>query len=420
MSTTARNASFLHRRRILVTLGTFLTTILLSTLPARAGQNGMPDALQGDGRVSRFYRWEGTIPRPGKLLRQEKVEPTLGLANAGTQLRILYSSIDGIDGKSPIVVSGLLFLPHGKPPAGGWPLMAWAHETAGMADICAPSWAGYSTSIEGFLNTWLAHGIAIVATDYQGLGTLGPHPYLAVRPGAYGVLDSVRAVQQSFPVIGKKVLLAGYSQGAQAAFGAAALQSSYAPKLDLRGVIATGTPYMTPETAPAMRADTAAQVSYLLVYPLYLGLMAQQSDPTLKASDMFSEKAMPLFEMTRRACVWQLVLEALSSHLTRAESVKPGFERALLANIHLLEYPSLKLSAPLFMGIGELDQDAPASLQLALTKKACNAGTTIEAHLYAGAPHNEAVTRLLPQAIRFADAVLAGKTVTPVCSPEAE
>jgi hypothetical protein len=149
---------------------------VLSAPLARAGQVHLPNPLQGDGRVADFYRWDAAIPGPGKLLRQEELEPTLGLANAGAQFRILYSSTDGVDGKAPNVVSGLLFLPRGGPPVGGWPLMAWAHETAGMADICAPSWVGYSTKVESFLNAWLAHGIAIVATDYQGLGTLGPHP----------------------------------------------------------------------------------------------------------------------------------------------------------------------------------------------------------------------------------------------------
>jgi pimeloyl-ACP methyl ester carboxylesterase len=224
-----------------------------------------------------------------------------------------------------------------------------------MADICAPSWVGYSTRIEAFLNTWLARGMAVVATDYQGLGTPGPHPYMAVRPGAYGVLDSIRAVQQSFPLIGKRILLAGYSQGAGAVFGAAALQPSYAPELDVRGTIATGVAYTTPETVAGMRDETANEPSYTLIYPLYIGLMAKQAAPTLKASEMFGEKALPLFEMTRRACVWQLALEALGSGLTRAESVKPGFAKALAANMALLEYPSLKLPQPIFVGIGGLD-----------------------------------------------------------------
>jgi hypothetical protein len=137
-----------------------------------------------------------------------------------------------------------------------------------------------------------------------------------------------------------------------------------------------------------MRDETANQPSYTLIYPLYIGLMAQQTDPMPKASEMFSEKALPLFEMTRRACVWQLALEVISSGLTRAESVKPGYATALAANIHLMEYSSLKLPKPIFIGIGELDYDAPARLQLALAKNACAAGTTVEAHLYAGVPHS--------------------------------
>jgi len=391
------------------------------TAVAQAAQAPAPDPSQGDGRVSSFYTWEGSIPAtPGRLLRQQKLKPTLGLADAAVDLRILYSSTNGIDGKNPVAVSGMLFLPKGKPPEGGWPLLAWAHGTVGMADICAPSWAGEPLRVEALLNTWLAHGFAVVATDYQGLGTPGPHPYMAVRPAAYDVLDGVRAVQQAFSAIGKKVVLAGYSQGAGAVIGAGALLPSYAPGLDVRGIIATGVPYTTPETIVTMRQDTASQPSYTLMYPLYLGLMAEQSDPGLKASDMFSEKALPLFELTRRACVWELALESLGSGLTRAESVKEGYYKALAANMSLLEYPSLKLAAPLFVGMGGEDVDAPTRLQLEFVKKACAAGTTVEAHLYAGLTHYQALTMSQPDALRFAENVLAGNKIKPICTPEAE
>lgn len=78
-----------------------------------------PDPLQGDGRVSAFYTWEKAIPAvPGKLLRSEPLDNTLSLANAASAQRILYTSTDGIDNKTPIVVSGALFLPKGTPPTG--------------------------------------------------------------------------------------------------------------------------------------------------------------------------------------------------------------------------------------------------------------------------------------------------------------
>ncbi|MBA5745491.1 alpha/beta hydrolase, partial [Escherichia coli] len=68
------------------------------------------------------------------------------------QLRILYASTDGVGGHTPIAVSGALFVPRGTPPAGGWPLVAWAHGTFGMADICAPSWFGRSYRDVRYLN----------------------------------------------------------------------------------------------------------------------------------------------------------------------------------------------------------------------------------------------------------------------------
>jgi len=61
-----------------------------------------------------------------------------------------------------------------------------------------------------------------------------------------------------------------------------------------------------------------------------------------------------------------------------------------------------------------------ARLQLELAKRACIAGTAVESHLYAGTPHDAAVTASLRGAIRFADRVLAGEAITPVSTPEAK
>ena len=120
-------------------VGLFATVVL--THRAEAARVPDPDPEQGDGRVSAFYTWTDEIPStPGQMLRTEPLEARLGLNNAGQQVRILYSSTDGVDGKTPVVVSGEFFVPKGAPPAGGWPVLAWAHGTTGMADICAPSW----------------------------------------------------------------------------------------------------------------------------------------------------------------------------------------------------------------------------------------------------------------------------------------
>src|SRR4051794_15468871 len=160
-----------------------LVAFVATSMPAVAQQVPPLDPMQGDGRVWAFYSWPGSVPEtPGKMLRSEPLEPGVGLSSASRQVRLLYSSTDGIDGKTPTVVSGTYFEPKGDPPTDGWPVLAWAHGTTGLADICAPSVQARVMFEIKYLNRWLEQSFAIVATDYQGLGVPGPHPYMQVRP----------------------------------------------------------------------------------------------------------------------------------------------------------------------------------------------------------------------------------------------
>ena len=72
-------------------------------------------------------------------------------------------------------------------------------------------------------------------TDYQGLGTPGVHPYLIGESEGRGVLDIIRAARDLDPSVGKRFLIAGHSQGGQAALFAAAEANSWTPDLKLRG-----------------------------------------------------------------------------------------------------------------------------------------------------------------------------------------
>src|SRR6478735_8949332 len=125
-------------------------------------------------------------------------------------------------------VSGSVSIPKGKPPKGGWPVITYAHGTTGSADICAPSRVhngapaeSLITYVDPELNAWVNAGYAVVRTDYQGLGTPGPHPYLIGKSEGRSVLDIVRAARDVFPGIGKRFLIAGHSQGGQSALFAA-------------------------------------------------------------------------------------------------------------------------------------------------------------------------------------------------------
>jgi len=75
---------------------------------------------------------------------------------------------------------------------------------------------------------------------------------------------------------------------------------------------------------------------------------------------------------------------------------------------------------PIFIGIGAEDRDTIPIGQRALALVACNQGTIVEAHLYAGLDHSGAVLGSLKDSVPFVRKVMAGETITPVCEPVAE
>lgn len=183
-----------------------------------------------------FYRAppseaEGTA---GTLVRQEVID---GAPLGATTYRVLYRST-GLDNK-PILVSGVVIVPPGDPPPGGRPIVAWAHPTSGVVPRCAPSLAIFLfEQIQG-LRSFVRDGYVVAATDYPGLGTAGPHPYLVGTSEARAVIDSVR-VAGTLPGAGggKKFMVWGHSQGGHAALFTGIIAKSYAPELDLLGVAA--------------------------------------------------------------------------------------------------------------------------------------------------------------------------------------
>lgn len=183
-----------------------------------------------------FYGTPSPIPAgpPGTVVRSEPMPAPFPDSLAW---RVMYTST-GIDGE-PIVVSGMVFAPTSPAPDGGRPLVSWAHPTTGLADPCAPSRTAKPYADVQGLEDFLSMGWAVVATDYQGLGTDGMHPYLVGASEAHGVIDIVRAARV-MPEVGAstRYFVFGHSQGGQAALFAGQMANSYAPELTLTGVAA--------------------------------------------------------------------------------------------------------------------------------------------------------------------------------------
>jgi alpha-beta hydrolase superfamily lysophospholipase len=136
-------------------------------------------------------------------------------------------------------VSGLVVIPHSPVPPGGRRIVAWAHGTIGVAQKCGASLYPQSLTWIHGLDDMLARGFIVTATDYPGLGTAGPHPYLIGESAGRAVLDSVRAARK-LPGAHASADFAvwGHSQGGHAALFAGQLARRYAPELRLAGIAA--------------------------------------------------------------------------------------------------------------------------------------------------------------------------------------
>ncbi|KAF1012053.1 MAG: putative inactive lipase [Pseudomonas fluorescens] len=371
------------------------------------------------GATQDFYHWSAPLPGvPGQLLRSEPLAPEQSLAEAARNIRILYSSTDGLDSRTPVAVSGALFVPRGTPPPGGWPLMAWAHGTVGSADKCAPSLAGRSPRDVRYLNYWLAQGYAIVATDYQGLGTPGLHPYGLTRPLAYGVLDSIRAVQGVQFKLSSKALVFGQSQGGRAAFATAVYARDYAPQLDIVGVVATGTPYASArKQAPSAELEEARRsVVPTFAYNLLRLGTATLMDPSFVPADYLSEQALLAFELGQRDCLHAIEQRVVADGLTFNNSFKRSAKEALDQVYRESAYPSFKTDIPVFLGTGGKDRDVFVPGQKALVREACQAGDRVEWHFYPELDHSATVNGSLADSTPFVRKAFAGEPITGNCA----
>lgn len=372
---------------------------------------------RGDTVLSDFYVPPATLPdTTGVLIRQEEMEGAPVLAKAGTNLRILYSSTEGLGGKARNAVSGALYLPEGDPPEGGWPLLIWSHGTVGIGDRCAPSYAGRGERDHSYLNPWLEQGYAIAASDYQGLGTPGTHPYMDARTMAFNNLDLIRAVHSAdFPLSGK-VVIAGQSQGATGALATASYAASYAADVELGGVIATGIPHFSSSVIWDLVSNSDPDaVSASLPLTLYMLTFTEMLDLDFRLEDILSDKAKPVVSGINDTCVFDFIETSQNAGLSSGNTFVSRSEFALLKVLSRTRLPDMGFQTPVFAGSGTTDKITPFSMQREFIADACAAGVRISASTYTGANHNEGLLQSISGAQHFAKTVLSGGSVQSTC-----
>jgi hypothetical protein len=148
--------------------------------------------------------------KPGDLLRKAEFRG-YAVPDGARTVRILYHSLDASG--HAVATSGVVLIPAGAAPSGGWPVIAWAHGTSGVARQCAPSLEKDMLYGEEGLMPMVRAGFAVVATDYHGLGTAGPHQYVNKIAQAYDVIYSIHAAHAAVPQLDERWVVIGHSQG---------------------------------------------------------------------------------------------------------------------------------------------------------------------------------------------------------------
>lgn len=366
----------------------------------------------GDLDLSPFYRWTGSLPsKPGKLLREEPMPGQPEINADGKGLRILYTSEDARWRSGQVPVSGVLYLPKGSPPAGGWPLFAWAHGTLGIADVCAPSWTGFRARDATYINRWLEAGFAVVLTDYQGLGGPGPHPYLYWQAEGRSVLDSIRAARVGrTKLVSDKVVIGGQSQGSGAALGAARLAHSYAPEIKVVGVVATGLVSTFPDGPVSLPTRNSAN----LFLSLATGGLRDGAPPLV---DILSPQGRQLLEIARQACTKEIGVKARQLKVgSLADSLSISLDELAAIRIPVTDMPMKPMGVPVLVGTGLADATTPPMRQYGAVAAMCAAGDKVSWFRYEGLGHDGALHGSFDQALAFARTGLRGAAAASSCA----
>ncbi len=399
----------------LISKASVLALLFVSTIAVAKQDEGtasLPIGTEaGDQFLSEFYSWDEKLPaEPGVLLRAEDLPDNLLPSHAGIGQRILYSSIDARWTGDVLPVSGALFVPRGNAPPGGWPLVAWAHGTLGMADSCSPSWVGMKTRDLLYVDRWLEKGYAVVATDYQGLGALGPHPYSFWEAEGRSILDSIRAVRGANFPIEEKAFITGQSQGSGAALGAASIAGTYAPELDIVGVSATALLPFMPRNEHEHSLAGVGDSPYYYVYRM-LGGGLPEGSPAME--ELLSEKGHLLLAAALSGCNPRAIAAEHDVTIENAFSVPWRDVDRLLGPAGAM--PPFHVDFPVFLGTGLSDFLIPVDRQMTTVHALCSQGNTLLWKGYSGVGHGDTLPASFEDALQFARAAFSGSPLSSTC-----
>ena len=262
-----------------------------------------------------------------------------------------------------MAVSAVVLIPDGKPPAGGWPVIAWAHEFRGAARQCAPSLMK-NLGVGPLLAMYANLGYAVVATDYSGLGADSGNPLVDMQSNALDVMYSVPAARAAVKEIGTKWIAVGPFQGALAAVAVAesdVRDSNYLGSVATSGLADAQEAYQRFALRPSNRM------------PLVLASTVTALYPEFQLSDMLKDVALPAYQRVTQTCGGETEPEFTN------EMLKAGWENnRFVKEFFSRNTPGQKPAhGPLLVISGEADPDVPADMSERTVARMCKQGSRV-------------------------------------------
>jgi hypothetical protein len=258
------------------------------------------------------------------------------------------------------------------------------------------------------LQTFLDAGYVVAATDYEGLGTPGPHPASVGESAGRGVLDAARAAHGlKAAAAGSTALVFGLSGGGPGALFAGELAASYAPDLRVLGVTVV---------APLTNVEIPFQV--LATGSAFNGLLVSFVESFHAAYPEFDPAALLTPDALAKAAV---VEQKCDLGPTFANDTEPALAHnpldtpALATILHTNSAGNRPAGAPLLVVQGTAD--TAQFLSDAFVATACGKGDNVDYRLYAGAEHGDPELNAASNDIAawFADRV-SGAPATSTCT----
>jgi len=329
------------------------------------------------------------------------------LPTSGTSWLVLYRSLSPAGKIVP--TSGVVTIPSGKAPAGGFPVVSWAHGTTGIADSCAPtrlmnapSYANstYTMNLRAEETHWVSEGFAVAQTDYQGLGTAGMHPYLIGVSEGRSVIDAALAARALSPSVGKRWAAIGHSQGGHATLWAAALGPKYAPSMKLMGAL---------PLAPASHIGEQSKLISSIDGNPFGGLPALIIAAALQAGHFdyhaaLSDKAIALYPQIEQVCLDKLGAQDSWGGLALKEIFRDGYDTSPLIDVISKNDPEdLTIKVPLLIAQGKADTTVIPTFTDQTVQDLQGRGTKITYDTYDGVNHTGVVEASRKDADTFID-----------------